>query len=228
MLPWRGSGPMTTMSLAGKPASRRRLAMASAATVVLPLEWVVLMSINCWKMSRASCLSALLSWACEVKEVNKRRAMVKKQEPNLSMDPPATRKGHCTRGRRLAIVSKHLARGTTPAAPGGGAPGLFSDAESAEDEAEDVVGSGGAGDFVERAQGVVEVKQQHLMGHALGHCGRGSIKSLQGILHQAAMAGIGQKSAFDLRALLAAHLAQDLGPEFGDAGAGEGGGAHGW
>src|SRR5690242_8959143 len=105
---------------------------------------------------------------------------------------------------------------------------LLSNAESAEDEAQDVVGSGGAGNFVERAQGVVEVKQQHLMGHALGHCGRGSIKSLQGILHQAAMAGIGQKAGFHLRALLAAHLAQDLGPEFGDAGASEGGGADHW
>jgi len=50
-------------------------------------------------------------------------------------------------------------------------PTLFSNAEGAENEAEDVVGSGGAGNFVERAQGVVEVEQQHLVGDVLGHGG---------------------------------------------------------
>ena len=40
---------------------------------------------------------------------------------------------------------------------------LFSDAEGAEDEVENVVGGGGSGDFVERAQGGVEVEEQHLV-----------------------------------------------------------------
>src|SRR5208282_319469 len=42
------------MSLSGNPASRKRCAIASAAEVTLPTESVVLISINCLKMSRAS------------------------------------------------------------------------------------------------------------------------------------------------------------------------------
>src|SRR3954466_3742040 len=52
-LPLRG-GPRTTTSFSGKPAARNRCAIASAATVVLPDESVVLISINCLKMSCAS------------------------------------------------------------------------------------------------------------------------------------------------------------------------------
>src|SRR5271156_4071272 len=42
------------MSLSGNPASRKRLAMASAAVLTLPTESVVLISINCLKMSNAN------------------------------------------------------------------------------------------------------------------------------------------------------------------------------
>src|SRR5271170_5710572 len=42
------------MSLSGNPASRKRCAIASAATVTLPIESVVLISINCLKISTAS------------------------------------------------------------------------------------------------------------------------------------------------------------------------------
>ena len=39
----------------------------------------------------------------------------------------------------------------------------FADAERAEDQIEDVVGGGGAGDFVERAERAVEVEQMHFV-----------------------------------------------------------------
>src|SRR5580700_6999261 len=42
------------MSLLGNPASRKRCAIASAAAVTLPTESVVLISINCLKMSSAN------------------------------------------------------------------------------------------------------------------------------------------------------------------------------
>ena len=46
----------------------------------------------------------------------------------------------------------------------GRAPGpLFSDAEGGEDAVQDVVGGGGAGDGVDRAQRGVEIEQQHLV-----------------------------------------------------------------
>jgi len=47
-------------------------------------------------------------------------------------------------------------------------PTLLSDAESAEDQVQDVVGGGGAGDFVERAQGRIKIEQEHLVWHAGG------------------------------------------------------------
>jgi hypothetical protein len=49
------------------------------------------------------------------------------------------------------------------------AGGLLSYAEGAEDEVEDVVGSGGAGDFVEGAKGGVEIEEEHLVGDAGGY-----------------------------------------------------------
>ena len=45
---------------------------------------------------------------------------------------------------------------------------LLSDAEGAEDQVENVVGGGGAGDFVEGAEGSVEVEQKHLVRDAGG------------------------------------------------------------
>ena len=43
-------------------------------------------------------------------------------------------------------------------------PTLLSDAEGAEDKVQDIVAGGGAGDFVERAQGSVEIEEEHLVG----------------------------------------------------------------
>ena len=55
ILPLRSFGPSTTTSAAGNPASSNRFRIASAATVVLPTESVVLISINCLKTSCANC-----------------------------------------------------------------------------------------------------------------------------------------------------------------------------
>ena len=62
-LPLRELGPNTRTLLEGKPALRRRSAMASAAIVVLPTESVVLISINCLKMSRDNCRVPGSIWA---------------------------------------------------------------------------------------------------------------------------------------------------------------------
>src|SRR6266403_913002 len=51
----RSFGPATWMSPSAKPPSRRRVAIASAAVVTLPTESVVLISMSCLKISRASC-----------------------------------------------------------------------------------------------------------------------------------------------------------------------------
>ena len=47
----RSLKPSTAMSAAGKPASRKRCAVASAAVVTLPTESVVLISTSCFRIS---------------------------------------------------------------------------------------------------------------------------------------------------------------------------------
>jgi hypothetical protein len=48
--------------------------------------------------------------------------------------------------------------------------GLFAYAEFAEDEVEDVVGCGGAGEGIEGAKGVVEVQENHFVGDFVDGC----------------------------------------------------------
>ena len=54
---------------------------------------------------------------------------------------------------------------------------LLPDAEGAEDQIEDVVGGGGAGDGVERLQGVVEIEQQHFVGNFICYRAGGGVES---------------------------------------------------
>lgn len=51
---------------------------------------------------------------------------------------------------------------------------LFSDAESGEDQVEDVVGSGLAGERVESPERAIEIEQDHLVRNG-GGVGRGGV-----------------------------------------------------
>ena len=88
---------------------------------------------------------------------------------------------------------------------------------------QDVVGGGGAGDFVERAQGVVEIEQQHFVRHAGGDCAAGGVERGERFVHQLLVADVGEKSAFDLRcaASLLRRRAQNRRAQLVDAVAGE-------
>src|SRR5882762_9888251 len=59
----RSFGPASLISASAKPASRKRLAIASAAVVTFPTESVVLISMSCLKMSCANCLVSSGTWA---------------------------------------------------------------------------------------------------------------------------------------------------------------------
>jgi hypothetical protein len=48
-------------------------------------------------------------------------------------------------------------------------PALLSDAEGAEDQVEDVIGGGGAGDGIEGPESVIEIEQQHFVRNFRGH-----------------------------------------------------------
>src|SRR5271170_4050440 len=92
MFPLRSFGPSTCTSLAGKPASSKRLAMAWAAIVVLPTESVVLISTSCLKMSRASCLVVSFSCACSV-AAKKKLAISASANTDLDFNLFSLRKG---------------------------------------------------------------------------------------------------------------------------------------
>src|SRR5579862_8079695 len=59
---------------------------------------------------------------------------------------------------------------------------LLPDAERAEDQIQDVVGRGRAGDGIERAQRVIEVEQQHLVRNIPCHSFGSSVERQQRIL----------------------------------------------
>ena len=98
----------------------------------------------------------------------------------------------------------------------------FSDAKRGEDQVEDVVGGGGAGDFVELAEGAVEVEQEHFVrGVALDRVGGGG-KSGERVLDQLLLAEVGEE-----RGLLLGGAAGDLHyflPQLGDSLSGQSGG----
>src|SRR6266849_2198875 len=100
--------------------------------------------------------------------------------------------------------------------------GLFPDAKAAEDQVENVVSGGGAGDLVERAQRVVEVEQEHLMRHLLVNCGLGGFERGNRIADQPLVAQVGEKSSFGLGACLSAYVAENLLAQLGNPFAGYG------
>lgn len=53
---------------------------------------------------------------------------------------------------------------------------LFPYAEGGENAGQDVVGSGGAGDFVQGAEGLVEIEEEHLVGDAGDYGGDGGVE----------------------------------------------------
>src|SRR5258708_32040345 len=85
----RSLGPATITSFSKKPASRKRLAIASAAVVTLPTESVVLISINCFRISRASWFVSFLLCARPVgtKIAIAHNEMVKRFLPRILFSP---------------------------------------------------------------------------------------------------------------------------------------------
>jgi hypothetical protein len=53
----------------------------------------------------------------------------------------------------------------------------FSNTKATEYQVEDVVGGGRTGDFIERAEGSIEIQQKHLMGDFVGDGGAGVFES---------------------------------------------------
>src|ERR1700674_2825711 len=98
---------------------------------------------------------------------------------------------------------------------------LLPNTKRAEDQVENVVGCGGAGDGIERPQGVVEIKQQHLVGNFGRYRASGGIERRERVLHQALMTDIGKKSSFGLRSGFAADVPQNFAAQFGDPVAGK-------
>src|SRR5580658_3914248 len=85
-------------------------------------------------------------------------------------------------------------------------PTLLSDAEGTEDEVEDVVGGSGAGDFVEGAQGRVEIEEQHLVGDARAYGVGCGVEPSDRIVDKFLVANAGQEPGFLLQAGVSGHM----------------------
>jgi hypothetical protein len=103
---------------------------------------------------------------------------------------------------------------------------LFPDAEAGEDQVQDVVAGGGAGDFVERAEGAVKIEQKHFVGDAVVDGGLGGFEGSKRVTYKRLVAGVGEESGFGGGGGVSGDVAENGGAEFGDAGAGEGGGGN--
>ena len=97
---------------------------------------------------------------------------------------------------------------------------LFADAEGGEDAVEDVVGGSGAGNGVDRAEGGVEVEQQHLVGDLGVDGAAGFVETGEGFAEELLVAEVGDESGL---AVGRGDGIDDGAAELGDAVAGEGG-----
>jgi len=99
---------------------------------------------------------------------------------------------------------------------------LLSDTKSAEDQAQNVIRGGGAGDFVERVQGIVKIHEEHLVRYLVADRGSRSIEGGGRPSYQFLVAQVGEEASFGGSARLAADMTENLCPELWNALAGDG------
>src|SRR6476646_9267579 len=80
---------------------------------------------------------------------------------------------------------------------------LFSDTEAAEDQVENIVSGGFAGDGIEWSQGAVKIEHDHLVRNVTVSGFAGRFQTANGFQHQSLMADIGEESCLVLAAGLA-------------------------
>lgn len=89
---------------------------------------------------------------------------------------------------------------------------LLSNAESAEDQIQDIVGCGRSGDGIERSKSAVEIEKQHLVRNLSRDRRLRRIQRRKRILDQPLMAHVGYKSSFGMGCTLAAYVMQNCRP----------------
>src|SRR5579862_4783062 len=103
---------------------------------------------------------------------------------------------------------------------------LFTNAERAEYQVQNVVGGRGSGNFVEWTQRAVEIEQKHFVRHLIGECGSGGRECGERFPHSFPVAQIGEESGFDLGGCFSTGLLQNFIAQFGNPVAGGCGGLH--
>src|SRR5436853_7401014 len=154
------------------------------------------------------------SWRSRARFISRRTSFSAIFPKPRSFDSPP-RTGECAREPSLAQDDSQKC----------GSTALFPNAKTAEDQIQDVVGSGVAGERVEGAKGTVEVEQQHLVRNRIVYRPSRGFQSGQRLAHQLLLAKVGKHAALLLRAIFAAHAAQDLASQIFNALAGESRGA---
>src|SRR5712691_5877077 len=102
---------------------------------------------------------------------------------------------------------------------------LFADAKGAENQVQDVVCRGSAGNFIQRTQSVVEVEQEHFVRDFVADGGFRGFERRQRVAHEALVADSGEKTALGMGADFSADVAKNLGAKLRNAFSGESGGA---
>src|ERR1700674_5514407 len=89
-------------------------------------------------------------------------------------------------------------------------PALFSNAERAEDQIQNVVGGCGSRNLIERPQGVVEIEQKHFVGNFVldGYPGYG--QRSERFSDPFLMAQVSEESSFGLGAGFSSDVTQDF------------------
>src|SRR5437870_13121796 len=87
---------------------------------------------------------------------------------------------------------------------------LFADAERAEDQVQDVIGGGGAGDFIQRSQSIVEAEQEHFVRGLVVAGGFRGFERSQRVADGALVADTGQQAALGMAADCSADVAKNL------------------
>src|ERR1022692_1041851 len=101
-------------------------------------------------------------------------------------------------------------------------PALFSDAEGAENQIEDIVGRGGSGHFVDRTQRSVEIEQQHLVRNAGAYGVAGGIQRTERVMDQFLMAHAGKKACLRVLRRVSGDVTQNSLAQSGNALTGQG------
>src|SRR5579859_2289513 len=100
---------------------------------------------------------------------------------------------------------------------------LLPNTKTAEDQVQNIVCGGLAGDGIQRTQGSVEIQHDHLVRNAAGNGILGGSQAGERLFHQSLMTDVGQEPGFVLARRMASKSIENFCPQLVDTLSGQGG-----